>query len=341
MRKRATKTNDHHAKIEWESCCEVMNDDPDEAFIIETLLSHRPEKLAKTAVRGTVTQFAPGDDAAAVGASEVVTVDTMVQHIHFDDRLSAQDVGWKLVAVNASDIGAMGAKPTWAVLSLSLPNPLDRSWVTQFSEGMGEALKQWDIHLVGGDTTGSPGPITASMTLAGHTSQPVCRSGARSGDFLWVTGRLGEAASGFLYGTKSGLSALRRPCPPVAFGAALAKSVHVHAMMDISDGLARDLGRMCRASKVSAVVDPSALLPGPGLLEVADPLAAQVAFGEDYQLLFAAAPEDTAKIQQTAAQHRIEVQPIGHFLSSRGQHTARLMDMPWPAPAFSHFQGAS
>ena len=131
MKKRATKTNEHHAKIESESCCEVMNDDPDEAFIIETLLSHRPERLATTAVRGAVTQFAPGDDAAAVGASEVVTVDTMVQHIHFDDRLSAQDVGWKLVAVNASDIGAMGAKPTWAVLSLSLPSPLARLRRTQ------------------------------------------------------------------------------------------------------------------------------------------------------------------------------------------------------------------
>ncbi len=314
-----------------------MNDDPDESFVIQTLLRHRPHVLTTEPARGEVRCYAPGDDAARVGPETLVTVDTMVQGIHFDARLSAGDVGWKLVAVNASDIGAMGALPSWALLSLSLPSPLDRAWVRDFAEGMGEALAAFSVHLVGGDTTASPGPVIASMTMAGSSPAPVSRSGAQPGDVLWVTGALGEAAAGFLHGTVAGLVALRRPLPPVAFGAALAEAGCVHAMMDLSDGLARDLGRMCRSSGVSAMVDPTSLPLGPGLAEVAAPLPAQVGFGEDYQLLFAAAPADTPAVEQVAAAQQVRVQAIGGFLDHAGDPVARLRGQEWPAAGFTHF----
>lgn len=314
-----------------------MNDDPDESFVIETLLGQRPETLASTPSSGEVQLYAPGDDAALVGAGTLVTVDTMVQGIHFDDRLSPADVGWKLVAVNASDIGAMGGSPDWALLSLSLPDPLDRAWVTDFARGMGEALSEWSIRLVGGDTTGSPGPITASMTLSGTAAGPVGRSGAQPGDLLWVTGYLGEAAAGFLYGTQAGLAALRRPRPPVRFGSALTAAVQVHAMMDISDGLARDLGRMCRSSGVSAEVDPAALPLGPGLADTPEPLSAQVGFGEDYQLLFTTAPQARELVVRVAQLQGVEVHTIGTVGPGEPTSTARLTGMDWPAPEFTHF----
>lgn len=314
-----------------------MNDDPDESFVIETLLRQRPQKLATTARRGEVRRYAPGDDAALVDGHTLVTMDTMVENIHFDDKLGPADVGWKLVAVNASDIGAMGATPTWAVLSLSLPPPLDRAWVREFARGLGEALKVWSIHLVGGDTTGSPGPITASMTLAGTAAHPVARSGAQPGDLIWVTGHLGEAASGFLFGTPAGLDALRRPRPPVGFGAALAAAVPVHAMMDLSDGLARDLGRMCRSSGVSAEVDPQLLPLGPGLASASDPVPAQVCFGEDYQLVFATSPEQQQAVERVAKLQQVQVQTIGAFGARSETPRASLAGQPWPAPAFAHF----
>jgi thiamine-monophosphate kinase len=263
----------------------------------------------------------------------------MVQGIHFDDRLSPGDVGWKLVAVNASDVGAMGASPTWAVLSLSLPAPLDRAWVTAFAQGMSEALDAWGIHLVGGDTTGSPGPITASMTMAGTTTQPIGRSGAQPGDTIWVTGTLGDAAAGFLYGTEAGLDALRRPKPPVRFGVALNAAVKVNAMMDLSDGLARDLGRMCRSSGLDADIDPAALPAGPGLTGVTDSLAAQVSFGEDYQLLFATGSDARDAVHRVAELHGVSVHPIGEFGTPKDTPRARLRDTPWPTPGHSHFGG--
>jgi thiamine-monophosphate kinase len=317
-----------------------MNDDPDEAFVIKTLLRHRPAALRAEPVRGEVRIDAPGDDAALVDSSTLVTVDTMVQGIHFDERLSPGDVGWKLAAVNASDIGAMGATPDWAVLSLSLPSPLDRSWVESFAEGLGEALTKWTIRLVGGDTTGSPGPITVSMTLAGQSAAPVSRSGAQPGDLIWVTGFLGEAAGGFLHRTTAGLSALRRPQPPVSFGAALAARGLPTAMMDLSDGLARDLGRMCRASGVDAEVDPASLPKGPGLANVAQALAAQVSFGEDYQLLFTTPKPTEPSVHKLAAEQRVQVTCIGRMAHSAGAPVALLRGLSWPEPCFSHFEPA-
>lgn len=312
-----------------------MPDDPDERSLIATMLRHRPPTSRHRQVADRCAD--PGDDAVVVGPGEVVTVDAMVEGVHWDARSSAEDVGWKLAAVNASDVGAMGCQPTWAVLSLSMPAPADGAWAEGFARGLGMGLARWGAQLVGGDTTASPGPIALSLTMAGRGIRPVGRHGARAGDDLWVTGALGDAAAGFLDGHPLGLRWLRRPEPPVALGAALGLHGLASAMMDLSDGLARDLDRLCQASGVGAIVEVDALPAGAALADLPAParLARQVAFGEDYQLLFTAAPAAAEAVEALAAAAGQPVTRVGRIVADGG---ARLRGgQPWPRALFDHF----
>ena len=127
-----------------------------------------------------------GDDAAMVDARTAVTVDTMVEHVHWDERLSAADVGWKLLACNASDINAMGGQPSWALVH----RPSDSPGPTVghgLAAGLGAAMRQWNVVLAGGDTTRSPGPRMVSLTLAGDVPKAIGRHGASEGDEVWVS----------------------------------------------------------------------------------------------------------------------------------------------------------
>lgn len=262
-----------------------------------------------------------------------LTVDTLVESVHWDARLSPEDVGYKAVAVSVSDLCAMGAEPTWMLLALSLD---DRpGWVGRFAEGVGAATRHWNLPLIGGDTTRSNGPIVVSTTLGGRcVAAPVQRSGARPGDTLWVTGTLGLAGAGWYLTDPplDALTALRRPDPPVAFALALARAGVVTAMMDLSDGLAADLRRLCAASGVGAAVDPAALPLHPCLARLSDPVPVQVGTGEDYQLLFASPPG--APIEALAAACGVEVTPIGGL---RADPEVRLIGRPWPESVFTHF----
>lgn len=306
-----------------------MPDDPGESSIIETLLSGRP------LTDGPVPRVDAGDDVAVLDDGTAIGSDLMVEGIHWDERLSPADVGWKLVAVNASDLGATGARPRWATLSIALPRPVDREWISGFADGLHEALGVFGVRLIGGDTTRSPGPRFVSMTMGGPATHPVRRDGARAGDRIWVTGTLGDAAAGFHHGG-SGLRWLRRPRPPVSFGLALAETGIASAMMDLSDGLARDLGRLCSASGCAAQVDATALPAGSQVAGAPDRLALQTAFGEDYQLLFTAPATADAAVLALAASEDIRVTRIGACAPGAGTH---LRDGPWPAPTFSHFGG--
>ncbi|MCB9741144.1 MAG: thiamine-phosphate kinase [Alphaproteobacteria bacterium] len=264
-----------------------MPDDPDEAYVIRTL-THRLSAPRPPTV-------GPGDDAAVLDDGLTLTVDAMVEGVHWDDRLSPEDVGAKLVAVNASDIAAMGASPRWALLALSLPDPLDRAWVEGFSRGLRRALDACGAELVGGDTTASRGARVASLSMGGAlVGPPLLRSGARPGDQLWVSGTLGDAAGGFYLDPppEELLAALRRPRPPLALGPALSREGLASAAMDVSDGLAADLAKLCEASGLGAEVEPERVPLSPAL-RAADPDALDHAlgFGEDYQLLFTAPPE--------------------------------------------------
>lgn len=277
-----------------------------------------------------------GDDTAVLADGTLITTDTLVEGVHWDHRSSPADVGWKTVAVSASDVAAMGGRPSWATLALSLPRPLDLGWVHGFTAGLHAACAHFGVHLVGGDTTGSPGPRVATLTLGGHAARPVLRSGAQPGDVLWVTGSPGTAAVGF-FTDGPGLAQLRRPVPPVELGAWLGEHSVATAMLDVSDGIATDLSRLCAASGVSATVYPERLPLLPGLKESVDPLPYQVAFGDDYELLFTASAEHTERIEAAGSSLDVRVTAIGYISAGAGAH---VYGRAWPEPRFQHFEGA-
>jgi thiamine-monophosphate kinase len=306
-----------------------MSDHPGESFVIECLTpaGESPDWLA----------CGPGDDVAVFGDGNAVTVDAMVEGVHFRSTDAPEDVGAKLVAVNASDLAASGARPRWAVLAISLPHPLDTSWVTGFSDGLLAALAQVGAHLVGGDTTRSPSHIHVSLTLGGPLARNhLSRSGARAGEDLWVSGVLGDAAATFaIPGVPPDVRiALHHPTPPLALGPALAEAGLASAAMDLSDGLAEDLPRLCAASGCGAVVQPEQLPMSDWMARnVADPIPFQVGFGEDYELLFTAPSEHRTAIQALGDSLGIAVTLIGRMVGGEG---ARLAGQDWPE-SWSHF----
>jgi len=255
-----------------------------------------------------------------------------VQGVHFDSRLTPEDVGFKAVAVSVSDLGSMGATPAWMTLALCLPRDVDADWVQRFARGLGEAARTYNVSLVGGDTTRSPGPILVSVTMGGPlVADPLTRSGGRAGHDLWITGSLGIAAEGWLNATPGApsLEALRRPAPPLAFALGLAERSLASAAMDLSDGLLTDLRRLCAASGVGAEVDPDRV---PGSSDD----TARLAGGDDYELLFTAPPDQRSQIQALAQRHGTDVTLIGALTQNTD---VRLIGRPWPAPAWRHFGG--
>jgi thiamine-monophosphate kinase len=264
-------------------------------------------------------------------------VDALIEGVHFDDRSSPADVGFKTIAVSVSDLAAAGATPRFALLSISLSDRRVREgFVQAFGEGLREACARWGVYLAGGDTTGSPGPIAVSATLGGVcVGRPHRRDGGRPGDRIWVTGRLGRAAAGWVLPSPppTALAALRRPDPPLAFALALAASGVATAAMDLSDGLAADLPRLCLASGAGARVDPDRI---PVAAEADRSLA--TSGGEDYELLFTAPASATERIRALGAEHATEVTAIGELTDGPA---LAYGDAPWPVPLFGHFRSPS
>ena len=283
-------------------------------------------------------RYGVGDDAAWTREGSLITQDTMVEGVHFDDRLSPADLGWKIVAVNVSDIAAMGRYPYWCTLSISLPKDKTyEDWIRDFSAGLRLALRKWNIVLIGGDSTRSNRDVFVSMTMGSKPTQIVVwQSGAQVGDEIWVTGNLGDAAHAFFNkDSKYSIDWLRRPEPPVSFANHLASFQFARAMTDISDGLRIDLTKICNASNLGAVIDPAALPKSSELYRHKDALAYQTAFGEDYQILFTADPSHNKLIRRIAAQDRVVATPIGKTISDPDR--IELRNTPWPEPLFSHF----
>ena len=268
-----------------------------------------------------------GDDAALVrprsGFDLCFSSDMLLAGRHFFADAAAADVAHKVLATNISDMAAMGAAPRWVLLSAALPK-LDENWLQAFSGSLFALLKQYGITLIGGDTT--RGDYVFNVSIIGEVPQGkgLRRSGARPGDDIWVSGRLGSAAAALnhlcgeirlpdaLFAECE--AALLRPQPRVALGQALLDIAH--AAQDISDGLAQDLGHILAASGVGAVLAADQVPSAAGLRDClpADRYRHCVlAGGDDYELLFTAAPEQRQAVMQAAERSATPVTRIGRI----------------------------
>jgi thiamine-monophosphate kinase len=281
--------------------------------------------------------FGLADDAAVLspraGCELVVTIDTLVAGVHFRADDPADGVGAKLLAVNLSDLAAMGARPVAYLLSLSLPRNwiaagAVEAWLDCFTRGLREAQAEHAVHLVGGDTVATPGPLSLTVTACGEVEagRLLRRAGAATGDDVWVTGSIGDAALGLLAldGRLPALAAAesealvaryRRPTPRIAAGLALVGEAH--ACADISDGLVADLGHICAASGTGAVLDARRLPlsdAGRAALETdAGLLATILTGGDDYELVFTAAPADAPRIETASRRLALPMTVIGRI----------------------------
>ncbi|HUD28389.1 MAG TPA: thiamine-phosphate kinase [Novosphingobium sp.] len=288
------------------------------------------------------------DDAAVLaigGETLVVTLDTLVEGVHYLPGDPAGDVAWKLVAVNVSDLSAKGATPLGCLYSHALG---EDDWDRAFLAGLDAACRHFAIPLLGGDTVRMPEGAPPSFSLTalgtGPKDAPVpCRTAARAGDRVWVSGTIGDAglglaaASGTLGGPAPHVAALaaryRRPMPEPRLGVALAPLVH--AMMDVSDGLLVDADRIATASGVAVTLNAEAVPLSPALLAVAgDSLQARLAAmtaGDDYELLFTAPSGHTARIREAASALGRQVTAIGTVGEGSGLsllHDGRPMPLP-------------
>ncbi len=278
------------------------------------------------------------DDAAVLG-DLVLTHDSIAEGVHYLPGDPASSVGWKLVAVNLSDLAAKGATPLAALMSVTLSG--DGAWERDFLSGIAAACDAFDLPLVGGDTIALPTgtPRVLGMTAIGRAGASVpSRAGGRPGDRLWLVGTLGDAAAGLaLLGSGhvdegALIEAYRRPIPLLAEGRALAP--HAHAMMDVSDGLLLDLQRLCIASGCGAAIDLDALpLSHAFRVERGDSRAARLfaaTGGDDYALLVALPAELDPALRLSLPQGTI-LTPIGTLTDGDG---IRLSDaageMPLP-----------
>lgn len=270
------------------------------------------------------------DDAARLGGY-VLTTDTLVEGVHFLAADPPEDVAWKLVATNLSDLAAKGARPEGALLNYPLG---EDKWDRAFLAGLASALAALDCPLIGGDTVSLPqgAPRVITLTAIGADAVAPARSGALPGDDLWVTGTIGDAGAGLAIargaeGPAALLAAYRRPRPRVAEGRLLA--THVHAMMDVSDGLLIDAWRMAAASGCAVAIDLARVpLSADYRATGGDALAAATA-GDDYQLLFAAAPDAPLPVPATC---------VGTFVEGSGlslTESDRAVPLP-PRLGFEH-----
>ena len=268
-----------------------------------------------------------GDDAALVavrrGWDLVISADMLVADTHFLRNTDPRQLGHKALAVNLSDMAAMGATPRWATLALALPS-VDASWLTEFSRGFMALARRFDVDLIGGDTT--RGPLNICVQIMGEAPHGAAlrRDGARSGDDIWISGTLGDAALA-LAALKRRIrlkpadlahcaEKLQRPQPRVALGLAL-RSV-AHSAIDISDGLLADLGHVLERSKVAAEVELAAVPASPVLRRYLDRVvacSALLAGGDDYELCFTAPRRSRAQIARISQRTRIRLTRIGRI----------------------------
>lgn len=272
-----------------------------------------------------------GDDAAVLQAGDQTllwTADMLLEGVHFRlDWIDPASLGWKSLAVNLSDIAAMGGTPVGALLSLALPAERTGAWLDAFVDGLAECARAYGVALLGGDTNRAEHVVIDVSLLGIVAGQPVPRSGAQVGDWLLATGALGGSRAG-LHALMAGdasavdLAPHFRPIPRLQVGA-LARELGATAMMDISDGLAADLPKLLRASGVGAVVYAAQVPVHPAAAhwtqaQGLDPIAFAVAGGEDYELLIAAPPHVAQRLlERVPAETGVPLAHIGEVIAAQ------------------------
>ncbi len=303
------------------------------------------------------------DDCAAIspapGQDLIIKTDPIRADVHFftDDR--PQDIAWKALAVNVSDLAAKGARPLAYTLAVSFPSAPDRDWLRAFTDGLSEAQDAFGCVLIGGDTDHAAGPVSLAITVFGEVprGRMIQRATPSAGDVIYVSGALGDAALGLKIRSDQPVSATTpqtltveeqylgdrylRPQPRLGLRAAL--RAYASAAMDISDGLGKDLGRMCRASELGAIVEERKLPLSDAFRAVApqsiEARRALASAGDDYEILCTVKPGNSAGFEQLAASAGIPVTPIGTMTAKAG---VRLIDsagaaLDWSSQGYDHF----
>jgi thiamine-monophosphate kinase len=300
------------------------------------------------------------DDAAAlappVGHELVLTVDAIVAGVHFFADDPADAIARKSLRVNLSDLAAKGAKPVGFLLTLALPKGVSERWLNTFSRGLASDAKRYGFPVLGGDTVRTPGPLTISVTAFGALPKGtmVHRFGAKPGDHVFVTGTVGDAALGLKLRNGEGKRwklraaerkhlAARYLVPEPRNTVADAVRAHATASMDVSDGLAGDLAKLCRASGVGAQIEVEHIpLSKAALAALASDgklIGPMLSGGDDYEVLCTVPPRKVAAFQTAARKARVPVTAIGRIVKGEGANFLRAdgKSVTFKRASFSHF----
>ncbi len=302
-----------------------------------------------------------GDDSAVFEVSSrlkgLATCDLLIEEVHFKRRWTTPyQLGYKALAVNLSDIAAMGGIPRFALISLALPAALPLSWANEFSRGVDDLAKQYGVVIAGGDTCSSPNIIFINITMLGEIipSELLLRSGAEAGDKILVTGSLGDSAAGLAIlqkdqTTPANLPLVQKhlqPQPRCKEARAIAATKLATAMLDLSDGLAADIPNLTQMSQAGAAVHIKQLPVSECLRKQAPNMGKRaqdfaIRGGEDYELLLTAPPEAIPSLRQSLATQDCQLTVIGEVLPKA--EGVKLIDAqgrlrPWPK-GYQHFAG--
>jgi thiamine-monophosphate kinase len=292
----------------------------------------------------------PGDDAAVIEGGWVLSSDICVEDVHFRRSwLSDREIGYRATAAAFSDLAAMAATPLGLLVSIAVPESGEVD-LDELQVGVSEAAQACGGAILGGDLSRSPGPLVLDVVVVGRTSWPVLRNGAEAGDEIWVTGRLG-ASTAAVHAWRQGRepspearAAFSRPTPRIVEACCLVEQECVDALMDLSDGLAGDVGHMAAASGVKVVLDAGAIpIAESALVALGAEGALEAALhgGEDYELLFVTDP-GVVDVAYFEGRFGIDVTCVGHVLEGEGVWIDLGDGAPQPLEraGFDHFGGA-
>jgi thiamine-monophosphate kinase len=303
------------------------------------------DRLLKPLARGCPGALDLTDDAALVrpppGHELVIAKDAAVADVHFLADDPPELIAGKLLRVNLSDLAAMGAEPLGYLLVLARDSATDDAWLKRFAAGLAADQRRFGCHLLGGDTVSTPGPLTLSLTILGTVpeGQALLRSGAQAGDDVWVSGTLGDAALGLrvlrgLAVTEDEALHLvdryRTPRPRLALGRRLRADRLATAAIDVSDGLAADLGHILETSKVGAEVELDLLPISPVAAGVPGAREAALGGGDDYELLFTAPAARRTEVEALAPSLGHPLTRIGRIRAEPGLEVLDTTGRPIP-----------